>query len=610
MKRWICKVCGYIHMGEEPPEKCPQCGAPKTEFQLMEDQGLKDGKLVAQATKRELLPATTPNNEGKGHGTADTAADVIVVGSGAAAFAAAITAKNEGCSVIMLEKAGEIGGTTKRSGGGFWTPNNRFQKAWGIKEDREQTLRYMARYSYPHLYQPEGERYGVPENEFQLMEAMVDHAAEMTEYLENLGVFELTEQINWTGQMHLDYQDHLPENKSLRGRLLFTKDDQGEVGYGFNLINRFKAWAEDHNIPMLVNHEVVRIRKDDRGRVIGVEAKSGDQTISYTAYQGVIFGSGGFSHNPELMLHFGKGPIFGGCSAPSNTGDFITLAGEIGAKLGNMGGAFRAQSVFESVLENPGGSNNLFFIPGDSVLEVNRYGHRVMNEKRNYSDRGMVHFVWDPNRAEWTNMLLFMIFDARTADLWQGMPPYPAEGQEASYMIKGDSLEELGNAIGERLSKLKDHTGGFMLDEHFNENFAVTVERFNGFARAGRDEDFQRGEFAYDREWTTFPPTKPDAGKWPEDMTKNYTLAPLREEGPYYCVILASSTLDTNGGPMINRNSQVLDVRSQVIEGLYGAGNCIASPTANAYWGGGSTIGPAMTFGYIAAQHIAGNTDK
>jgi 3-oxosteroid 1-dehydrogenase len=151
-------------------------------------------------------------------------------------------------------------------------------------------------------------------------------------------------------------------------------------------------------------------------------------------------------------------------------------------------------------------SANLFFIPGDSVLEVNRYGKRVMNEKRNYTDRRMVHFHWDPNRAEWTNMLLFVIFDERTADLWQGTDPYPVQGQEASYMIKGDTLEQLGNAIGERLAKLKDHTGGFTLDEHFNKNFTGTVERFNGFARAGRDEDFQRGEFAYDREWTTFPP--------------------------------------------------------------------------------------------------------
>ncbi len=79
--------------------------------------------------------------------------------------------------------------------------------------------------------------------------------------------------------------------------------------------------------------------------------------------------------------------------------------------------------------------HNVFYIPGDSVIEVNRYGLRIMDEKRNYTDRAMVHFVWDPQRAEWTNMLVFMIFDQRTATLWQGFPPYPVQGMPAPYVI-------------------------------------------------------------------------------------------------------------------------------------------------------------------------------
>ncbi len=604
MNAWKCTICGYIHYGDTPPDFCPLCGAPKEAFVPLEENDSKEpGKTGA--AKAEPGKDVVRKSGWKVQPVTGTAVDVIVVGSGAAAFTAAITARNEGCSVIMLEKAGSIGGTTIRSGGGFWTPNNRFQRVRGIKDEKQQALRYMARYSFPHLYRPDGERYGVPENDFLLMEAIVDHAAEMSEYLENIGVFGLMEEVNWTGALQVDYQDHLPENQSIRGRVLYTQDDKGKPGFGFVMVNHFKTWAEAHDIPVLVNHEVVRIRRDDRGRVIGVESRSGEQTIAFTAHRGVIFGTGGFSHNPELMLHFSKGPIFGDCSAPSNTGDFVKLAGEIGAKMGNMGGAFRAQSVLEGILENPEGFNNVFFVPGDSVLQVNRFGKRVMNEKRNYNDRGMVHFAWDPNRAEWTNMLLFMIYDGRTADLWQGMPPYPMQGQEAPYIVQGDTLDSLATAIGERLTKLKDHTGGFSLDEHFRENLAQTVRRFNDFARKGKDEDFQRGDFNYDREWTTFPPTKPGAGKWPEDMAKNYTMAPLSDTGPYYGIILASSTLDTNGGPVINKEGQVLDVHGAVIEGLYGAGNCIASPTADAYWGAGSTIGPGMTFGYLAAKHAA-----
>jgi 3-oxosteroid 1-dehydrogenase len=154
-------------------------------------------------------------------------------------------------------------------------------------------------------------------------------------------------------------------------------------------------------------------------------------------------------------------------------------------------------------------------------------------------------------------------------------------------------------SIDERLAKLLSKTGGFQLDSRFRDNLKQTVARFNEFARMGIDADFKRGEFDYDREWTTFPPTIPGA-QWPPPDSKNYTMYPLSNEGPYYAIILGAGTLDTNGGPIINPKAQVLNTEGKLIPGLYGAGNCIASPTANAYWGAGSTIGPALTYGYIA----------
>src|SRR5690606_34305906 len=108
--------------------------------------------------------------------------------------------------------------------------------------------------------------------------------------------------------------------------------------------------------------------------------------------------TGGYTHNEELMRNFQRGPVYGGCASPECTGDLIKMASEIGAKIGNMQGAFRAQCLLENKIDNPKAANNCFFIPGDSVFIVNKYGKRVLNEKRNYNDRGMIHFVWDQNK--------------------------------------------------------------------------------------------------------------------------------------------------------------------------------------------------------------------
>jgi hypothetical protein len=179
----------------------------------------------------------------------------------------------------------------------------------------------------------------------------------------------------------------------------------------------------------------------------------------------------------------------------------------------------------------------------------------------------------------------------------------------APYIIDGNTLDELAKNTNARLAQLDTKTGGFQLDSSFGENLKKTVARFNEFAKIGVDADFHRGECAYDREWTTFPPTVPSV-QWPPKDSKNYTMYPLSPNGPYHAIILGAGTLDTNGGPIINHKAQVIDTENKPIPGLYGAGDCIASPTANAYWGGGSTIGPAMTYGYIAGINATQETVK
>lgn len=581
MKKWRCTRCGYVHEGDAPPKSCPVCGAPKDQFEPVADEPARE------PTRAEFSQR----------------ADVLIVGSGAAAFAAAVAARSRGASVIMLEKASETGGTTARSGGGYWIPCNRWQRQAGYEDDARSAVEYMARYSYPNLFNPDAERFGLSPHEYELIESYVENATKMADYFDDLGALRSIVEINWTGKAQPDYMDHLPENKGIRGRSIYPKTSEGGQGFGGELIAQLETWAREHGVEIVTGAEVSGILRGEDGRVVGLVAKIDDESVEFGADKGVVFGSGGYSHNLELMQSFQRGPHYGGCAVPTNTGDFIRLGGAIGAQIGNTAGAFRAQSMIEQYLIDPSGSSNVFYLIGDSMLLVNKYGRRIFDEKRNYTDRTMLHFVWDPVRAEWTNMLTFMVFDDRCAQLWQGYPPFPAHGQDMPYLIKADNLKQLAESIAARLSALGEYTGGFSLAPDFLKTLRDTVKVFNGYAKDGVDKEFGRGESAYDREWTTFPPTLPGAN-WPDEASKNYTMYPLADKGPYYAIILAAGTLDTNGGPVVDGRARVLDWNNNPIKGLYGAGNCIASPTANAYWGAGSTIGPALTFGYLAGMDL------
>ncbi len=392
-------------------------------------------------------------------------ADVVVVGSGAAALSAAITATSQGAEVIMVEKAGMVGGTTLRSGGGFWTPNNRFMRKSGLKDKKQDATRYMARYSFPQLYNPADKRLGLPENEYNLISTYYDNASKAVEHLEGVGALKSIQEINWTGKPQVDYAEMLPENGGVRGRVLYSMGADGKLAYGGELVRQLKTWLDGKGIKIILNHRVSRIMRNAQGRVTGVLAEHEGGTSTFHAKKAVIFGTGGFTHNPELMLRFQRGPHFGGCASPGSTGDFVYMAGAIGAQFGNMASAFHAEIVLEQALADPNGVHNVFYVMGDSVLEVDRCGLRFGDEKRNYNDRGMTHFVWDPLRAEWRNMLIFMIYDQRTAIMWQGFPPMPVQGVPAPPVISGKTLDELAAGIDARLKSLAPHTGGFALDE-------------------------------------------------------------------------------------------------------------------------------------------------
>jgi 3-oxosteroid 1-dehydrogenase len=534
----------------------------------------------------------------------DRTADVVVVGSGAAALSAAVAATKAGASVIILEKGAAAGGTTSKSDGAYWIPNNHHLVAKGIVDAKADAMRYMVCGAYPTLYREDQSRYGVGEHEYGMIEAYYDNAAPIVEDLEKSGVTRaLLVELP-------DYRDHDGTNKTPQGRVLVPLKPDGQIGQGRELVRQLRAWLDARKIPFLFRHAVTGVERNAAGQVIGVAATTPDGPIHVRANKGVVFGSGGFTHNPDLMLNFQPGPNFGGCAVPTNQGDLVKIGTRSGAKLGNMANAWRAELVLEVAMETPSVPRDIWQPPGDSMLLVNKYGRRVVDEKRNYHERARVHFVWDAVESDYPNKLLFMIYDRRTAELFAGNYPLPAPGDSASYVIQASSLDALRDAIQARLDSLQARIGREKLAANFVQSLGAQIARYNADAKQGVDSEFERGKYAYDTVWHTQVNSKPRTDTQWKPADPNPTVYPLDSNGPFFAIIVGAGTLDTNGGPVINTNAQILDVDGRPIPGLYGAGNCVASPASSAYWGAGGTLGPAITFGTLAGRHAAQETKK
>jgi 3-oxosteroid 1-dehydrogenase len=529
----------------------------------------------------------------------DHEADIVVAGSGAAGSVAALFAHEQGASVVLLEKAAVYGGTTAKSGGGYWIPNNYLMREKGYSDSREDCIRYMARLAFPTLYNDADKRLGLGENEYGLLATFYDNASATIDALRTMGALDahsLWIRSDKTG-LFPDYFAQLPQNKSPYGRTMFAAEADGSAGDGALLIRKLKAAVEKREISVLLEHRVVRLVVNRNGEIVGIEAKTGeDQTVTVRARRGVIFATGGFTANPELSLNFLRGPIFGGCTVPSGEGDFVYIAGSVGAKLANMNNAWWWPVILEQALQSRSVPNGVGSVPGDSMIQVNRLGRRCVNEKIQYHERNQSHFVWDSHTAMYPNLIQFAIYDQFTRDRFgTGSGVVLKPGISAPYVLTASTLEELTGIIDRRLSEIADRTGGFRLDAEFGPNLREAIARFNQFAETGKDLEFHRGEVPV--EFAMFGARRPGNDK------PNVTMYPISATGPYYAVMLAGGTLDTKGGPKINSRAQVLDASEKPIPGLFGAGNCIASPAAQAYWAGGATLGPAMTFGAIAAKN-------
>ncbi|GIX31270.1 MAG: FAD-binding protein [Porticoccaceae bacterium] len=563
------------------------------------------GGMAAGAAAGAALPLAAPSRArvvSDAPERWDLEADVVCVGSGAAALTAAVTARHGGAQVVVLEKAPVTGGTTAKSGAVLWIPNHFGLRERGIEDRREDCICYICRYAFPELYSPTADHFGVPREDYERIAAFYDNGAAMVDFVRGIGALRLKEWRMWDLDIPPpDYLEHVPENKTPTGRPLAAVDESGRYCWGYGMIQQLESWLTAREVPVLTGHAVTDLVMAD-GRVVGVLAEADGAVKRIRARRGVIFGTGGYAHNVDLLHRFQEVFVYGSCAQRSAQGDFIPIAARLGARLANLQGGWRTGVILDQALENRAVGSGMFVPPGDSMLLVNRHGVRVVNEHRNYNDRTRIHAVFDPVAGDYPNRFLFMVYDRRTAAIVgeNGQPPIrPTE----SYVIAGRDLEELAANIRKRLAEFGAPVAGFSLAGDFAANLAATVERFNGHARRGRDPDFRRGDFLYDREWHKVWGNFQYTDEFGPNPYPNPTLHPLAEEGPYYAIILAPGVLDTNGGPMTDASARVLDNRGRPIPGLYGAGNCIASPTRNAYCGAGGTIGPAMTYGYIAARH-------
>lgn len=538
-------------------------------------------------------------------------ADVIVCGSGAAGAMAALAARKAGASCIVLEKSAVWGGTSAKSGFHIWIPNNQQLRNAGYTDSQADCLRYMAEQSFPQLYNPSDEYLGLHPLHYDLLATFYNEASTTVDLLSEWGVVDFKmARLGMDQIAAVDYNENSPRNKTPVGRSLMPVDRNGRMEMGRYTTEQMRLKLIDLGADIRLRHEAEKLIKNAQGDVIGIQVKQGDNTLNLRARRGVIFGSGCYTQNDRYMTQFQMMPTMGGCGAASNTGDFIRIGGEAGAQLGNLSGAWRAQIILEDNINYVATPAAVFWPVGDSMFIVNKYGRRCVNEKRNYNDRTKALYQYDPNRCEFPNLINFMIFDQRCVDIYGGGYPIPAMPEREDFVAVGNSLEELSADIRSRLKKHAAHVGSIELADDFAEVLQASLQRFNAMARKGVDEDFQRGQFDYDKAWHNMQ-RRPVNEKWPEPShPNNPTMYPLQTHGPYYAMILLPGCLGTNGGPVINSKGEVLDYRDKAIAGLYGAGNCIASPAANAYWGGGTTIGTALTFGRLAGEHAAKATIK
>jgi 3-oxosteroid 1-dehydrogenase len=559
----------------------------------------------------------------------DRSVDFLVVGSGAAGMTAATRAYDLGGETLVIEKAPVFGGSTALSGGVVWVPDNPLMARAGISDSAEEALRYLESVTAgsstteklrayvetaPRMMTNLAECSHV---RFECVESYPDY------YPEEVGgkpggrscepaVFDALQLGDEFNRMRLR---HL-EGYILGGRLTVKVADgkllmagglpvarfmlRGLVSYyanfrarrkrlrntdlslGSALVGRLRISLMDRKVPLWLGTALAELITDG-GRIVGAIVEKEGKPLRIQAKKGVLLAAGGFERNLEMRERYQQAPVSdrwtAGCD--SNSGDTVALAPAIGAGLDLMDDAWWCPAM---LVPSPEPVRLVIFeknLPGGII--VNRRGQRFMNEASPYNDVGKSMYAADA--SEGLAIPAFLVFDRRFRKKYACGPMMPGsttpdwalpKEAKGGFFEKSGTLDGLARKIGVDADGL-----------------AETVRRFNHFARTGKDPDFGRGDSLQDRYYTS----KADG--------PNPSLAPI-ETPPFYAVRIYPGDLGTKGGFRTDARSRVLTDAGEVIPGLFAAGNCSAAAMGRSYPGAGGTIGPAMTFGYIAAEQALG----
>jgi succinate dehydrogenase/fumarate reductase flavoprotein subunit len=563
-------------------------------------------------------------------GMDDIVCDVLVVGSGASGFATALTARHLGLDVLIAEKEPVFGGTTCFSAGVVWIPSSSAARQAQIEDSEERALCYLRQEAGNHLNKTIASAYlaNAPKMldfftantdvRFDLLPAMPDYHAE---FAGGVGggrslrprVFDGRRLGKWFeklrppiktmtifGGMMVGSED-LPHLYNvtrspwsmLHAAKMVARHARDKLSYsrgtrltnGNALIASLATSALEKGIPIWLSANVRQLTTED-GRVTGAILERDGRAQTIVTRRGVVLASGGFPANEDLRRPFDakirNGRYWHSLAPAANTGDGLRMARQIGGAFDDNVHHHVAWTPV-SLVPQPDGSKIGFPHFNDRAkpgfIVVNKGGRRFANETASYHDfvPAMIGACRNLDELE-----AFIIGDNRAIRRYGvgAVPPAPLRLKpfvDSGYIFRSSTIRDLAHRVG--------------IDP---DGLASTIDLYNPPAREGKDPEFGRGSDAFQRVHGA-----------PHDRGPNPNVAPI-EEAPFYALRIIPGDIGTFAGLKTDEFARVLDERDEVIPNLYAVGNDMASVMRGTYPGAGITIGPAMTFGYVAARHLAG----